>query len=430
MKYLGAKKYRSVLLAIAVVGAARAGAEDLDRIQALEKQMAAANAEIVSLKNDQNERSDLFGLEEQVSKVRFGGYGEIHGNFVENGSSMMDIHRLVVYLGYDFTDWIRLSTEVELEHAYVTDGAGGEISIEQLYVDFLFGDAVNGRAGRILAPLGIINQYHEPTLFLGVERPGVDKYIIPTTWSLDGAGLFGSPLGWLSYQAYAVAGLEGSGFDGSNGVRKGRNKERSGLNDPAVTGRLDFFPFVDADLPADQDLRIGLSGYYGGTDNANKGGSGTPGVENTFAMASADFEYTVSRLRFRGVVAHGSNSDAAALNAAYATDAGDEIFGWYLEGGVSVMPESWKRGKLKEADLIPFVRYEEYDTQYKMPDGYAKLGENARTEITVGINFPLSSQFVLKADYQFRYNESDSDPNNVFNLGMGWVFQGRNTVFQ
>ena len=50
------------------------------------------------------------------------------------------------------------------------------------------------------------------------------------------------------------------------------------------------------------------------------------------------------------------------------------------------------------ADLIPFVRYEEYDTQYKMPDGYAKLGKNARIDITVGINFPLSSQFVLKAD--------------------------------
>jgi hypothetical protein len=311
-----------------------------------------------------------------------------------------------------------------MEHAYVTDGSGGEISIEQLYVDFLFGDAVNGRAGRILAPLGIINQYHEPTLFLGVERPNVDKYIIPTTWSLDGAGIFGSPLSWLSYQAYVVGGLDGSEFSESSGVRNGRIKERSDLGDPAVTARLDFYPFVDAELPADQDLRIGLSGYYGGTDNANQGGGN--GIDNTFGMYSADFEYDVSRLRFRGVVAHGTNSDAEDLTLGV----GEEIFGWYLEGGVSVMPDSWKAGKLAEADIIPFVRYEEYDTQYKMPTGGTANGDNDRTDITLGVNFPLSQQFVVKADYQLKYDESGSDPNNQFNIGMGWVFQGRDVVFQ
>ena len=405
---------RWVLFAALTLGISGVMATEEDRIQALEKQMAAANAEIASLKGEEN---DLAGLDEPESKVRFGGYGEIHANFEENGKSVFDIHRLVMYVGYDFVDWIKLSSEVELEHAYVTDGAGGEISIEQLYVDFLFADSVNARVGRVLAPMGIINPNHEPTLFLGVERPGVDKYIIPTTWSLDGAGIFGSPLSWLSYQAYAVAGLEGSSFDGSNGVRKGRNKERQGLNDPAVTGRLDFFPVED------QDLRIGLAGYYGGTDNANKGGAGSPSVENTFAMYSADFEYDISRLRFRGVVAQGFNSDAADLNAAYGNDAGEEIFGWYLEGGVSVMPESWKNGKLQEADLIPFVRYEEYDTQYKVPEGTVKDGTNDRTVITLGLGMPLTQNFVLKADYQLRYNEEATDPNNVFNLGMGWVFQ-------
>lgn len=408
------KQTRWVLLAAWMLGATGVRAAEEDRIQALEKQMAAANAEIASLKGARNDLGEVMKPE---SKFRFGGYGEIHANFEENGNSVFDIHRLVLYVGYDFADWIKLSSEVEVEHAYVTDGAGGEISIEQLYVDFLFGDSVNARVGRILAPLGIINQNHEPTLFLGVERPGVDKYIIPSTWSLDGAGIFGSPLSWLSYQAYAVAGLEGSGFDGSNGVRKGRNKERQGLNDPAVTGRLDFFPLED------QELRLGLSGYYGGTDNANQGGAGTPSVENTFAMYSADFEYDLSRFRFRGVVAQGFNSDAAELNAAYGKDAGEEIFGWYLEGGVRVMPESWKSGKLKEADLIPFVRYEEYDTQHQVPTGTVKDGQNDRAVITVGINMPLTQNFVLKADYQFRSSEAATDPNNLFNLGMGWVFQ-------
>ena len=138
---------------------------DKDRIAALERQVKA-------LAGEANAQQDL-DAEEAVNllgKLRLGGYGEIHANFEENGKSVFDIHRLVMYVGYDFADWIVLNSEIELEHAYVTDGAGGEISIEQLYVDFLLTEAFNARVGRMLAPMGIINQNHEPTLFLGVER--------------------------------------------------------------------------------------------------------------------------------------------------------------------------------------------------------------------------------------------------------------------
>ena len=384
-----------------------------DRIAALEQRVQDLSDELEMQGASELERQNPYessDIDGASGGLMIGGYGEIHAAFEENGKSVFDIHRLVMYVGYEFADWIVLNSEIELEHAYVTDGAGGEISIEQLYADFLFADAFNVRAGRMLAPLGIINQNHEPTLFLGVERPNVDKYIIPTTWSVDGAGIFGSPSGWISYQAAVVGGLDGNMFSPDEGIRDGRIKERSGLNDPAVTGRIDLYPSDE------QDLRLGLSGYYGGTDNANKGGSS--GAENDFTMVSADFEYDVSRFRFRGVVGHGSNSDVQNLPA----DTGEEIFGWYLEGGVRVMPESWKKGKMENADIVPFVRYEEYDTQHKVAAGTVKDGANDRTDITVGINFPLTQQFVVKADYQFKYNEAATDPNNVFNLGMGWAF--------
>ncbi len=395
-----------------VVGwiAASVGANEQERIAALERQMAEAHAEIASLKG---EKSDLSFTEQQAEKLHLGGYGEIHANFESGGDDVFDIHRLVMYVGYDFADWIKLTSETELEHAYVTDGAGGEISIEQLYVDFLFADAANLRAGRVLAPLGIINQLHEPTLFQGVERPSVDRVIIPTTWSLDGIGVFGHPLGWLSYELYGVAGLDGSGFSAASGVRGGRIKERQDLNDPAVTGRIDLHPVVSAR----QNLRLGLSGYHGGTDNANDGGGN--GIDNTFSMYSGDFDYTLSRLLLRGVVAHGFNSDAEDL----AAGVGEEIFGWYLEAGVRVLPERWKTGKLAEADLIPFVRYEEYDTQYKVPAGTVKNGNNDRTDFTLGVNVPLTGEFVVKADCQLRFDEAGDEPNTLFNLGMGWVFQ-------
>ena len=53
---------------------------------------------------------------------------------------------------------------------------------------------VGVRAGIVLVPMGIINQWHEPPIFHGVERPTVDRVIIPTTWregavgELDSAG--------------------------------------------------------------------------------------------------------------------------------------------------------------------------------------------------------------------------------------------------
>ena len=111
---------------------------DQDRIAALEQQLQDLSDEI------ELQGMEAAGASDPMGKFRFGGYGEVHANFEENGKSVFDIHRLVMYVGYDFSDWIVLNTEIEIEHAFVTDGAGGELLIEQLFVDFLFADALNG----------------------------------------------------------------------------------------------------------------------------------------------------------------------------------------------------------------------------------------------------------------------------------------------
>ena len=410
MKLIGAASIAAFALS--------ANAADEDRLQALEDEMASTKAELAALRGERNDLAGIFT--EKKSKLTLGGYGEIHANWSEDGNDYLDIHRFVMYAGYEFADWIKLNSEIELEHASTDEEY---LLIEQLYIDFMFGDSFNVRAGRVLAPMGIVNQSHEPTLFNGVERPNVEKYIIPSTWMLDGIGLFGYPLSWLSYEVYAVAGLNESGFNGKDGVRGGRMKGRPGMNDGALTGRLDFFPFSNDN----QDLRLGLSGYYGGTDNKNKGGSNEEDTDNTFSMVSGDFEYDISRFQFRGVVALGENSDAAALNTAYDPAAGgkgetgEQIFGWYLEAGVDVLPDAWKTGKLKDSSLIPFVRYEEYNTQHKMAAGDTAEGKYDRSEITVGASWLLTQRFVLKGDIQFADTAATSSTTK-YNLGMGWVF--------
>ncbi len=359
--------------------------------------------------------SPMVGLADTLGKIKFGGYGDIHANFTEGTEDdIMDYHRLVLYLGYDFADWIKFHSEIELEHATTNDGY---VLLEQGYVDFLLADNFNIRAGRVLTPIGIINQHHEPTLFNGVERPNFSKYIIPSTWSSDGVGIFGSFSPSLSYEAYAVAGLDGDSFT-TSGIRDGRIKARPSLNDIAFTGRLDYRPFQEAFADSDQSLRLGLSGYYGGLNNIDGGADNGNGKNGQIALTSADFEYSISKFDFRGVIADTTVSGAREFGGGVA----EGMFGWYFEGAYHFWPDEWKTGKLKKSDATVFVRYEEYDTQHKMPSGVAKDKSKDIDELTFGVNFYLTPNFVVKADYQIRDDASGNGRDDLFNVGIGWTF--------
>jgi hypothetical protein len=350
--------------------------------------------------------------------LRLGGYGEIHANFQrDSDGDQVDFHRVVGYLGYDFAEWIKFHSELELEHAFAADSGdgshGGEFILEQAYFDFLFGDLVNVRAGRVLTPLGIVNKKHEPTTFNGVERPSFAKYIIPTTWSSDGIGIFGNLAEGISYEGYVVGGLDGSGFSAKDGIRGGRIKERASLNDPAVTGRLDFWPLLGSEK--DHDLRIGVSGYFGGLDNSNKGRDS--GIDGDISIYSADFEYSVNRWDFRGAVAQTIIDGAKEIGNGTA----EEIFGWYAEAGYHIWPETWKKGRFANSDAVVFGRYDNFDTQYEMPKGVARDKADDREEWTFGMNFFATRNLVLKADYQMSY-DGNGDGSDRYNLGIGWAF--------
>jgi hypothetical protein len=403
------------LFALCLGGPARAQESPPDpqdlKIRELEKTVGALEGRI-----DAMDRTKASPGGSWADRFTFGGYGEMHANFGEGSApDQFDIHRLVAYVGYTFSDWIRFSSEVELEHAFVSSGSDGEISIEQAFLDFLLSDPVNIRFGRVLVPVGITNRKHEPPTFYGVERPSFDRVIIPTTWFADGIGVFGGLAPSLKYELYLVSGLDGSQFSAVNGIRDGRIKERPSLHEPAVTGRLDFFPFVRWAGPPGF-LRLGASAYYGGVDNGNQGDN--PGIDGEVRILSGDFEYTVSKLDFRGAVAHEQIQGAREIGNGTAS----EIFGWYLEAGYRLFPESWKKGKLAKSDAAVFARYEDFDTQHRMPDGVAKNPAGDRQEWTFGASFFLTPTLVAKGDVQFRDDASGNDPPTLINFGLGWQF--------
>ncbi len=411
--------------------------DNADHIARLEAQVASLTEEVHELRDNQEQsddehRSALLDILGEMSdsgmletrqdhwtdRIHFGSYGEIHANFNdgEPGRNQFDIHRVVLFLGYDFADWIQMRSEFEVEHAYVSSGSGGEFLVEQLFFNFMLHPRINARVGRVLTPMGITNQNHEPTQIFGVERPSFDKYIIPTTWSSDGIGIYGDLAPWLSYEAYIVGGLDGSGFSSTSGIRGGRIKERPALSDIAFTGRLGFRPFVGREMPYNQRLRLGVSGYWGGLNNGNKGEN--PGIDASIQIYSGDFSYSVDRFDFRGAMAYEAIDGAEDIGNNVASG----IFGWYLEAGYHFMPERWKRGKLENSDAIVFARYDYFNTQFDMPSGVSANPAGERSEWTFGVNFYPVPNLVLKADYQYRTNEGDDPADNRINFGIGWTF--------
>lgn len=358
-----------------------------------------------------------------LAKFSVGGYGEMHGNFNQgddnNGNSKdsFSIHRLVAYIGYDFNDWIKFASETEIENSYVSgDGiSGGELELEQAYVDFLLHDNANIRVGRSLVPVGDLNINHEPTRFNGVERPNFYRYIIPTTWWSDGITLFGNITDSITYKAGVVAGMDGSSFS-SSGIRNGRIKERPSYNDPAFVARADYFKPFSLFSAMDSSIRVGGSYYYGGIDNGNKGED--PGTSGDLSIYEADIKLVLHDIDLVGAIAFEEIDGAENIG----TGVAEEVFGYYAEVGYHFWPDSWKHGKLAKSDAIVFARYDKYNTQYTMPAGQIANPAGDRYDYTFGVTFYPVPNLALKADYQLFKSDADEAINNGLNLGVGWQF--------
>ena len=116
--------------------------------------------------------TDKFILSEETG-VMFGGYADVHFNQpISMGQNVasLDVHRLVWLMGYKFNDRTTFAAEIEFEHVK-------EVYVEQAFLNYTINDYMSLKTGLILSPMGIINSYHEPPTFNGVERPNVDKYI-------------------------------------------------------------------------------------------------------------------------------------------------------------------------------------------------------------------------------------------------------------
>ena len=340
------------------------------------------------------------------SGVSIAGYGEmLYENYASDRTSQFDFLRAILYAGYRFNERFLFNSEIEVEHAR-------EIFVEFAYVDYLATESVGLRAGMLLIPMGLVNEFHEPTVFIGAERPVTEKSIIPSTWRENGGGVYGA-FGNVAFRAYVVNGLNGSAFS-AGGVRGGRQKGgKAKANDMAFTGRLDIAP-----TPG---VFFGASFYTGGS------GQGDIVVDDrNYGVRTSIFDlHAQAQVRgfdLRGLFAQASLDDTAMLNRVLGLEGKDGVAekmrGGYVQFGYDLLSQAPGAGGV---GLTPYLRYEKVDTHTALAAGFTRDPGRNNTYTTFGIELKPIPNIVLKVDHMWVNNAVDSGVNQ-YNFHVGYAF--------
>ncbi len=419
-----------------------------DRIAELERTVKVLADELertrseVTVPDEEAALVTQYGLGPAASKVygiarglSVGGYAEgFYQNVFHDANGAKDntdMLRAVLYTGYKFNERIVFNTEIEFEHGTTSStksSSGGSVSVEFATLDFFAYPWLNARAGLVLLPIGFINEIHEPPSYYGVQRPEVERRLIPTTWRENGAGLFGELGEQIEYKLYVTNGLNAEGYD-AKGIRDARQSGNRALaEDVAFAGRLDWTP-----LPG---LLIGGSTFLGNAgQNQTFTVTGVPDpvdMPSTFtALWETHAQFEWRGLHLRGLFTMIHLDDAGELTAVLRPTAqggineigatevvASEMLGGYVEIAYDVlqwlMPDT-------ERSLSPYFRFEYLDTQYKVPSGFTADKAQEMQFYTAGIQFKPIPNVVVKADVRNGVASAGSAPDE-FNLGFGLAF--------
>ena len=361
--------------------------------------------------------------------------GESHGRF--------DIPHAVIYLGYDFGKGWTMQTEIEFEHTG-TGGAvekefeeagewerevekGGEVELEQFWIQKSFHPALNVRMGHIVVPVGGLNNAHEPLNFFTVYRPEGEYTILPSTWHDTGVSLWGRTRAWR-YEVQMIAGLDAYLFSRDNFIKKGAGSpfEFKVANQYGFAGRLDHYPL--------DGFRIGLSGFYGramhNTYPYEKPSARYADVKGRTAFGALDFAYTGRRVIVRGNADYGYVGDAAAISAMKRNRTANEApydkstvarnaMAAGIEGGYDVLPWFGRGGD--DGQLFVFGRYEYYNSYIPGPDQQDNVPYTGKHRIAVGINWFPVPEIAVKAEWSHRFLPAQYNNEPSLSIGVAYM---------
>ena len=393
------------------------------------------------------------------SRLTLGGYGEAVYNrnffsdnpnrymFPQNysdapGHGRVDIPHAVIMLGYDFGHGWSVGTEIEFEHGG-TEAAiemeaeeagefekeierGGEVALEQFWVQKTFNKHLNIRAGHIVVPVGMTNNNHTPNQFFGVYRPEGENTLMPCTWHETGLAVWGKAGSWR-YEVQLLPALNSRMMTTAGWVHDASASpyEFRVANHPAGAVRIDW--------KGVRGLRLSLSGYLGNSFNNDirtdvyGETSQYRDATGTVAIGAFDFAYKNRWLVVRGNVDYGHLGDAALITkmnksqnhsaaSPYPHSAvGEAAWDAAVEAGIDLL--AWNRTKQR---LFVFGRYDHYDSY--VPAG--SLTDEAWAErqvVSVGVNYYPLPEIAIKAEGGVRMLASQYNNEPYVAVGVTWA---------
>lgn len=399
-------------------------------------------------------------IQELGKGLSLGGYGEItySRNFYSDNvfrymtpdkyrndpaHGRFDLPHVVFFVGYEFGNGWRMNSEIEFEHGGTESAMeiepeeggeyeaeverGGEVVLEQFWIEKTFNKALNLRMGHIIVPVGLTNGNHLPTQFFTVFRPQGERTILPCTWHETGASLWGR-IGKWGYEAQILAGLDSELF-GSDSWISGASASPYEFkigNKLATALRIDNYS-----VPG---LRMGVSGYYGQSfNNGIKTTSSDKykGIKGEVMIGSFDFEYNKHNWIARGYFDYGHLGDAQTISvynrnlpnqsASPRSNVASEALATGVEVGYDIFSQI-DNLKKKKQKLYVFGRYEFFDSMYKVSSNITDQDWCGRTVVVGGINYFPIKEVAIKAEYSAGLMRSPFIDENAINIGV--VYSG------
>jgi hypothetical protein len=271
-------------------------------------------------------------------------------------------------------------------------------------------------------PFGFLNENHEPPVFYGVERNEVETRIIPSTWREGGVSFEKVSKHGIDLNVGLTTGFDIAKFDNESAPLRSVHQELqfAKARDLSYYGALNYRGLPGFNVGG--AIFSGRSGQGNADFNNDNTNPDFSGIDARVTLWETHTRFQKNGWDLQALYAEGTIGDADKIdnviqnyntaNSADRARAPKKFNGWLLQGAYVL----WQRGDMSFA---PFVRFEQYDAQAKMPDGIAADPATKDTLTTVGFSFKPLQQIVFKSDYQsFR----DNHLNDRVNVGMGYMF--------
>lgn len=420
-------------------------------------QKAGEEAKLKSIEAVENNRT--VENEPKKSRLTLGGYGEAvySRNFYSDhylrykspeaykdakSHGRFDLPHVVIMLGYDFGKGWTMGSEIEFEHGGTesaieieeSEGGeyeseierGGEVALEQFWIQKSFCPAFNIKLGHIIVPVGATNAHHLPTEFFGVYRPEGENTILPCTWHETGISLWGKAGDWR-YEAMLLPGLDSDRFGRQGWIHDaaGSPYEFKIANAMAGAFRVDNYSV--------KGLRLSVSGYVGNSFSNSLMRSTSAkyeGVKGTVTIGAFDFDYHGHNWIVRGYADYGHLSDSDIITTwnknqqksspSKAQDVASDAIAVGIEAGYDLFSQIAKLRE-KEQKLYVFARYDYYDSMYKVETGVYQYDWCGRTRLAAGVNYYPIKDIVVKGEYSIGLLKSEYNNEPSISLGVAYA---------